>query len=62
MSSVFVSKNGMVSKAVGAQPKDALLFAPDERNSSHILREQRSSMKRSSKQIKDRFALATKRA
>lgn len=62
MSSVFVSKNGMVSKAVGAQPKDALLFAPDERNSSHMLREQRSSMKRSSKQIKDRFALATKRA
>lgn len=62
MSSVFVSKNGKVSKAVGLQPKDALLFVPEERNSSHILKEQRSAMKQSSKQIKDRFALATKRA
>ncbi|GIO88740.1 hypothetical protein J25TS5_56720 [Paenibacillus faecis] len=59
---VFVSKNGRVSKAVGAQPKEALLFAPASKNSSQILREQRTAMKRNNKQIKDRFAQATKRA
>ncbi|MEF2965978.1 hypothetical protein V3851_09060 [Paenibacillus sp. M1] len=59
---VFVSKNGRVTKAVGNQPKEALLFAPLAKNSAQILREQRSAMKRNNKQIKDRFAQATKRA
>ncbi|MEK4510685.1 hypothetical protein EJP82_07200 [Paenibacillus anaericanus] len=58
----FVSKNGVVSKAVGVQPKEALLFAPSKKNSSQILREQRIAMKHNNKQIKDRFAQATKRA
>ncbi|MFD1178599.1 hypothetical protein ACFQ3W_20175 [Paenibacillus puldeungensis] len=61
-SGVFVSKNGVVSKAVGSQPKEALLFAPSDKNSSQILREQRTAMKKSSKQIKDRFTQASKRA
>ncbi|MGZ7441188.1 hypothetical protein [Paenibacillus sp. TH7-28] len=59
---VFVSKNGVVSKAVGFQPKEALLFAPSDKNSSQILRDQRSAMKRNNKQIKDRFAQASKKA
>lgn len=59
---VFVSKNGVVTKAVGYQPKEALLFAPSKKNSSQILREQRTAMKHNNKQIKDRFAQATKRA
>jgi len=61
-SGVFVSKNGRVSKAIGIQPKEALLFAPPKQNSSQILEEQRIAVKRNSKQIKDRFAQATKRA
>lgn len=61
-SGVFVSKNGIISKAVGNQPKEALLFAPSRKNSSEILREQRKAMKQDNKQIKDRFAQATKRA
>jgi hypothetical protein len=61
-SGVFVSKNGRVSKAIGIQPKEALLFAPPKKNSSQILEEQRIAVKRNSKQIKDRFAQATKRA
>ncbi|GGG06160.1 hypothetical protein [Paenibacillus aceti] len=61
-SGVFVSKNGRVSKAIGIQPKEALLFAPSKKNSSQILQEQRVAVKRNNKQIKDRFAQATKRA
>lgn len=61
-SGVFVSKNGRVTKAVGNQPKEALLFAPLAKNSSQILREQRMAMKRTNKQIKDRLAQASKRA
>lgn len=59
---VFVSKNGVVSKAIGFQPKEALLFAPSDKSSSQILRDQRSAMKRNNKQIKDRFAQASKKA
>lgn len=58
---VFVSKNGNVSEVVGVQPREALLFAPSRKSSGQILREQRASMKRNNKHIKDRFAQATKR-
>ncbi|MNJ41389.1 hypothetical protein D3C77_363120 [compost metagenome] len=59
---VFVSINGIVSRAKGSQPKEALLFSPTKKNSSQILREQRIAMKHANKQIKDRFAKANKRA
>ena len=58
---VYVSKNGRVTEAVGAQPKEALLFAPFEKISTQILREQRSAMKRNNSHIKDRFARAHQR-
>lgn len=58
---VFVSINGIVSRAKGSQPKDALLFAPTHKNSSQIVRDQRIAMKQANQQIKDRFAQANKR-
>ncbi|MFM9278488.1 hypothetical protein [Paenibacillus jiagnxiensis] len=58
---VYVSKNGVVSEAIGSQPKDALLFAPSKKSTSQVIQEQRASRLRNSQFIKERFAEAFKR-
>ncbi|RXZ76630.1 hypothetical protein EBB07_33965 [Paenibacillaceae bacterium] len=58
---VFVSKNGEISEAVGAQPRDALLFAALPKSSAQMLAEQRLASRQASQLIKARFAIATKR-
>ncbi|BBI31672.1 MULTISPECIES: hypothetical protein [Cohnella] len=59
--SVYVSKNGKVSLAVGDQPKDALLFAPSKKSSAQLVKEDLSAWKLSNSIIQERFAKATKR-
>lgn len=59
--SVYVSKNGKVSLAVGEQPKDALLFAPSKKSSTQLVNEDLSAWKLSNSIIQERFAKATQR-
>ncbi|MFB9331046.1 hypothetical protein ACFFSY_34365 [Paenibacillus aurantiacus] len=58
--SVFVLKEGKVSLAVGAQPKDALLFAPSKQ-AAQAIQEDRARWKRDSELMRERFALAARR-
>jgi len=59
--SVYVSKNGEVTLAVGAQPRDALLFAPSKKSFAEAAAEQREAWRRSNRLIQERFAEATRR-
>jgi hypothetical protein len=59
--SVYGSKNGKVSLAIGEQPKDALLFAPAKKSSVQLLNEDLSAWKISNTLIQERFAKATQR-
>ncbi|WP_138494862.1 hypothetical protein [Paenibacillus pinistramenti] len=60
-SKVYVSLNGVVSEAVGAQPKDALLFASSNKSSAQVIREQRAARQKNSQLIKERLEMAFKR-
>jgi hypothetical protein len=59
--SVYVSKNGKVSLAIGEQPKDALLFAPSKKSTTQLVKEDLSAWKLSNSIIQERFAQATQR-
>jgi len=59
--SVYVSKDGKVSLAVGDQPKDALLFAPARKSSAELLNEHLAAWKTSHSIIQERFEKATLR-
>jgi hypothetical protein len=59
--SVYVLKNGKVTIAVGAQPKDALLFASSKKTSAQLIREDKAKCKRNYDFMKERFTAAYKR-
>ncbi|TVY01188.1 hypothetical protein [Cohnella terricola] len=59
--SVYVSKNGKISLAIGEQPKDALLFAPSKKSSAELVHEDLSAWKLTNSFIQERFAKATQR-
>jgi hypothetical protein len=58
---VYVSLNGVVTEAVGTQPKDALLFAPSKKSAAQVILEQRENRRRNSHFIKERLEEAFKR-
>jgi hypothetical protein len=58
---VYVSYNGVVSEAVGPQPKDALLFASFNKSAAQVIREQRENRLRNSQHIKQCLEEAFKR-
>lgn len=58
---VYVSLNGVVTEAVGTQPKDALLFAPSKKSAAQVIREQRANRRKNSQFIKERLDEAFKR-
>ncbi|TDQ36379.1 hypothetical protein [Aureibacillus halotolerans] len=60
-SKVYVSLNGVVSEAIGTQPKDALLFAPSKKSVSQVIHEQRANRRKNSQLIKERLDEAFKR-
>ncbi|CAM3398913.1 hypothetical protein [Paenibacillus lupini] len=58
---VYVSLNGVVTEAVGTQPKDALLFAPSKKSAAQVIVEQRANRRRNSQFIRERLEEAFKR-
>ncbi|RAV13349.1 hypothetical protein [Paenibacillus contaminans] len=58
---VYVSLNGVVSEAVGTQPKNALLFAPSKKSAAQVILEQRANRRKNSQFIKERLDEAFKR-
>ncbi|MCM3131003.1 MULTISPECIES: hypothetical protein [unclassified Paenibacillus] len=58
---VYVSINGVVSEAVGSQPKDALLFAISPKTAAQIISEQRTHRRRNSELLKERLDEVFKR-
>ncbi|GIP34315.1 hypothetical protein [Paenibacillus sp. J2TS4] len=58
---VYVSLNGVISEAVGTQPKEALLFAPSKKSAAQVILEQRANRRRNSQFIKERLEEAFKR-
>lgn len=58
---LFVSKRGKVSTGGGNRSKESLVFAPSNKNSAQVIREQRETTRQNSKIIKDRYQIATQR-
>lgn len=58
---VYVSLNGVVTEAIGTQPKDALLFASSKKSAAQVILEQRASRRKNSQFIKERLEEAFKR-
>jgi len=56
MTTVYVSKNGVVSVAVGEQPKDALLFVSPNKSFQDMLQEQKEESAKALELIRSRFA------
>ncbi|WP_438447095.1 hypothetical protein [Gorillibacterium sp. sgz5001074] len=58
---VYVSLNGVVSEAVGPQPKDALLFVSSNISVKQVILEQRKIRQKNSQFIKECLEEAFKR-
>ncbi|MFE5323778.1 hypothetical protein ACFQ88_34375 [Paenibacillus sp. NPDC056579] len=58
MTTVYVSKNGEVTVAVGEQPKDALLFVSPLKSFQDLLKEQKEESAKALELIRSRFAAA----
>ncbi|CAG7646508.1 hypothetical protein PAESOLCIP111_05178 [Paenibacillus solanacearum] len=58
---VYVSLNGVVTEAIGTQPKDALLFASSKKSAAEVILEQRANRRKNSQFIKERLEEAFKR-